>query len=224
MLFNLVGIVGCKHNLFVFLPTARRLLGVQQGLRFRGPCARSECQNGYDLRIRPHDAAGIPGVLQKLENGGYEIIDVCRAIKPNISVYRATFSEITTVAVRRALQQLGQPDKRQSDAVDVRMELELIAQQQEGNDTTAIQKRLEELQRNLGVGSAANNKSTHYAPASGAPGGGAGRKRPNLPEGPTRVDRRPKAIVVTGFAAEEADFVLGHFKVSLMPSSQNEIV
>lgn len=104
------------------------------------------------------------------------------------------------------------------------MELELIAQQQEGNDTTAIQKRLEELQRNLGVGSAANNKSTHYAPASGAPGGGAGRKRPNLPEGPTRVDRRPKAIVVTGFAAEEADFVLGHFKVSLMPSSQNEIV
>ncbi|EDW90426.1 zinc finger protein swm isoform X2 [Drosophila yakuba] len=92
------------------------------------------------------------------------------------------------------------------------MELELIAQQQEGNDTTAIQKRLEELQRNLGIGPAANNKSPHYAAASGAPGGGAGRKRPNLPEGPTRVDRRPKAIVVTGFAAEEADFVLGHFK------------
>jgi len=59
------------------------------------------------------------------ENIGYEIIDVCRAIKPNISVYRATFSEITTVAVRRALQQLGQPDKRQSDAVDVRTELDL---------------------------------------------------------------------------------------------------
>jgi len=95
------------------------------------------------------------------------------------------------------------------------MELELIAQQQEGNDTTAIQKRLEELQRNLGVGGGpgANNKSPHFAAASGAPGGGAGRKRPNLPEGPTRVDRRPKAIVVTGFAAEEADFVLGHFKV-----------
>ncbi|XP_037709544.1 zinc finger protein swm isoform X1 [Drosophila subpulchrella] len=94
------------------------------------------------------------------------------------------------------------------------MELELIAQQQEGNDTTAIQKRLEELQRNLGVGGGpgANNKSPHFAAASGAPGGGAGRKRPNLPEGPTRVDRRPKAIVVTGFAAEEADFVLGHFK------------
>ncbi|XP_017050516.1 DNA topoisomerase 3-alpha [Drosophila ficusphila] len=59
------------------------------------------------------------------ENIGFEIIDVCRAIKPNLTVYRAIFSEITTVAVRRALQQLGQPDKRQSDAVDVRTELDL---------------------------------------------------------------------------------------------------
>ncbi|KAH8245206.1 hypothetical protein KR032_006457, partial [Drosophila birchii] len=97
------------------------------------------------------------------------------------------------------------------------MELELIAQQQEGNDTTAIQKRLEELQRNLGVGGPQaahnNSKAPHFATSSGVAGGGAaGRKRPNLPEGPTRVDRRPKAIVVTGFAAEEADFVLGHFK------------
>ncbi|KAH8377324.1 hypothetical protein KR093_004897 [Drosophila rubida] len=59
------------------------------------------------------------------ENIGYEIIDVCRAIKPNLQIYRASFSEITTPAVRRALQQLGEPDKRQSDAVDVRSELDL---------------------------------------------------------------------------------------------------
>lgn len=59
------------------------------------------------------------------ENIGYEIIDVCRAIKPNLTIYRANFSEITTAAVRRALQQLGQPDKRQSDAVDIRSELDL---------------------------------------------------------------------------------------------------
>lgn len=59
------------------------------------------------------------------ENIGYEIIDVCRAIKPNLTVYRASFSEITTPAVRRALQQLGEPDKRQSDAVNVRTELDL---------------------------------------------------------------------------------------------------
>ncbi|XP_060657886.1 DNA topoisomerase 3-alpha [Drosophila nasuta] len=59
------------------------------------------------------------------ENIGYEIIEVCRAIKPNLTIYRASFSEITTPAVRRALQQLGEPDKRQSDAVDVRTELDL---------------------------------------------------------------------------------------------------
>uniref|UniRef100_A0A1B0C248 RRM domain-containing protein n=1 Tax=Glossina palpalis gambiensis TaxID=67801 RepID=A0A1B0C248_9MUSC len=34
----------------------------------------------------------------------------------------------------------------------------------------------------------------------------------SYPEGSTRVDRRPKNIVVTGFNSEEADFVLGHFK------------
>ncbi|EDW57525.1 zinc finger protein swm [Drosophila virilis] len=88
------------------------------------------------------------------------------------------------------------------------MELELIAQQQEGNDTTAIQKRLEELQRTL---SATAGGGALSGGGAKLPGGGA-RKRATYPEGSTRVDRRTKAIVVTGFAAEEADFVLGHFK------------
>ncbi|XP_034099394.2 zinc finger protein swm [Drosophila albomicans] len=90
------------------------------------------------------------------------------------------------------------------------MELELIAQQQEGNDTTAIQKRLEELQRTL---SGTGGGPLGTAGGGGTkPAGGGARKRATFPEGSTRVDRRPKAIVVTGFAAEEADFVLGHFK------------
>ncbi|XP_075151301.1 topoisomerase 3-alpha isoform X2 [Haematobia irritans] len=59
------------------------------------------------------------------ENIGFEIIDVCRAIKPSIVVYRATFSEITAASVKRALQNLTIPNKRQSDAVDVRTELDL---------------------------------------------------------------------------------------------------
>ncbi|XP_059220855.1 DNA topoisomerase 3-alpha [Stomoxys calcitrans] len=59
------------------------------------------------------------------ENIGFEIIDVCRAVKPNIVVYRAIFSEITSASVRRALQNLNIPDKRQSEAVDVRTELDL---------------------------------------------------------------------------------------------------
>lgn len=50
---------------------------------------------------------------------------MCRAVKPNIPVYRAKFSEITAVAIRRALDTLGPPDERQSQAVDVRSELDL---------------------------------------------------------------------------------------------------
>lgn len=59
------------------------------------------------------------------ENIGFEIIQVCTAIKSNLSVYRAKFSEITGVSVNRALSNLEQPNKNISDAVDVRQELDL---------------------------------------------------------------------------------------------------
>lgn len=50
---------------------------------------------------------------------------MCRAIKPSIRVHRAKFSEITAGAVTRALNNLIEPDLRQSQAVDVRSELDL---------------------------------------------------------------------------------------------------
>lgn len=59
------------------------------------------------------------------ENIGFEIIDVCRAVRSNIQVFRAKFSEITYAGIRRALNTLGEPDFRQSQAVDVRSELDL---------------------------------------------------------------------------------------------------
>lgn len=59
------------------------------------------------------------------ENIGYEVIQVCQAIKPNIRIHRAKFSEITYQSVARALQNLGPPNKNVSDAVDVRQELDL---------------------------------------------------------------------------------------------------
>lgn len=59
------------------------------------------------------------------ENIGFEIIDVCRSVKPNIPVFRAKFSEITPAGIRRALDTIGPPDERQSQAVDVRSELDL---------------------------------------------------------------------------------------------------
>ncbi|KAK2586300.1 hypothetical protein KPH14_001550 [Odynerus spinipes] len=59
------------------------------------------------------------------ENIGFEIIQVCQAVKPDIRVYRAKFSEITQASVNRALQTLETPNKAISDAVDVRSELDL---------------------------------------------------------------------------------------------------
>lgn len=59
------------------------------------------------------------------ENIGFEIIEVCSGVKSNMRIYRAKFSEITTISVNRALQNLEQPNKNISDAVDVRQELDL---------------------------------------------------------------------------------------------------
>ncbi|CAL1541767.1 unnamed protein product [Lymnaea stagnalis] len=59
------------------------------------------------------------------ENIGFEIIEVCQAVKPNIKVYRAKFSEITPQAVTRAVNNLVAPDVRINDAVNVRQELDL---------------------------------------------------------------------------------------------------
>ncbi|KAG5832859.1 hypothetical protein ANANG_G00295660 [Anguilla anguilla] len=59
------------------------------------------------------------------ENIGFEVIDVCKAVKPNIQVFRARFSEITPNSIRRACESLTQPDVNVSDAVDVRQELDL---------------------------------------------------------------------------------------------------
>lgn len=47
------------------------------------------------------------------------------AVKPNLQVLRARFSEITPHAVRAACENLTEPDQRVSDAVDVRQELDL---------------------------------------------------------------------------------------------------
>lgn len=110
-------------------------------------------------------------------------------------------------------------EQQKKELLDI--ELELFAQQQEGNDTTAIQKRLEELQRSIGIisGSGGAMSGGGGSPMGGKPGGHymsggrpMGRGRASYPEGSTRVDRRPKTIVVTGFSSEDADFVLGHFK------------
>ncbi|XP_070617542.1 DNA topoisomerase 3-alpha [Erythrolamprus reginae] len=59
------------------------------------------------------------------ENIGFEIIHVCKAVKPNLQVFRARFSEITPQAIRSACENLTQPDPNVNDAVEVRQELDL---------------------------------------------------------------------------------------------------
>ncbi|XP_061605462.1 DNA topoisomerase 3-alpha [Phyllopteryx taeniolatus] len=59
------------------------------------------------------------------ENIAFEIINVCKAVKPNLQVFRAKFSEITPNSIRRACETLSEPDANISDAVDVRQELDL---------------------------------------------------------------------------------------------------
>ncbi|XP_028400889.1 DNA topoisomerase 3-alpha-like [Dendronephthya gigantea] len=59
------------------------------------------------------------------ENIGFEVIEVCRKIKPRIDIYRARFSEITATSITRACANLARPDENTSFAVDVRQELDL---------------------------------------------------------------------------------------------------
>uniref|UniRef100_UPI00398EE5A6 DNA topoisomerase 3-alpha n=1 Tax=Pristiophorus japonicus TaxID=55135 RepID=UPI00398EE5A6 len=59
------------------------------------------------------------------ENIGFEIIDVCKAVKPNVQVLRARFSEITPRSIQQACGNLVEPDQKTNDAVDVRQELDL---------------------------------------------------------------------------------------------------
>ncbi|XP_054616121.1 DNA topoisomerase 3-alpha isoform X2 [Dunckerocampus dactyliophorus] len=59
------------------------------------------------------------------ENIGFEIISVCKTVKPNLQLFRAKFSEITPNSIQRACESLSEPDVNISDAVDVRQELDL---------------------------------------------------------------------------------------------------
>ena len=60
------------------------------------------------------------------ENIGFEIINVVRKINRNINVLRANFSALTKTDIFNAINNLREPNKNLSDAVDVRIEIDLI--------------------------------------------------------------------------------------------------
>ena len=59
------------------------------------------------------------------ENIGFEVLHVCRNVKPSLPVKRAKFSEMTTAAIKRAIDNLEEPNENLSEAVECRRELDL---------------------------------------------------------------------------------------------------
>uniref|UniRef100_A0A914ZNL1 DNA topoisomerase n=1 Tax=Parascaris univalens TaxID=6257 RepID=A0A914ZNL1_PARUN len=59
------------------------------------------------------------------EGIGAEVASVCLSVKPNMPVYRARFSEITSSAIWHAVNNLDRLDRRVVDAVECRSELDL---------------------------------------------------------------------------------------------------
>ncbi|XP_003738893.2 DNA topoisomerase 3-alpha [Galendromus occidentalis] len=56
---------------------------------------------------------------------GFEIIDICKRVEPNVRVWRAKFSEITRSSIERALNSLQEPNQLLNYAVLVRSQLDL---------------------------------------------------------------------------------------------------
>lgn len=115
-----------------FLASYRKWNCIDPQSLFEAP-VRKACGENYEpiKRTLEREIRSCQGLIiwtdcdREGENIGFEIINVCKAIKPNLCIYRAIFSEITGAAVRRALNNLTAPDKLQSDAVDVRIEMDL---------------------------------------------------------------------------------------------------
>uniref|UniRef100_A0A1Q3EZX2 Putative rna-binding protein 26 n=1 Tax=Culex tarsalis TaxID=7177 RepID=A0A1Q3EZX2_CULTA len=125
-------------------------------------------------------------------------------LESKIAALRAEISSEQTQIAATMLPKRKTKEQHEKDILDA--ELEIIAAEQRTH-------------RIPGVGGA-NPQPTAGGPISGTlPGGGKPQlsgprpARPiNRPLGSTSVDRRPTTISITGFAAEDADALLGHFK------------
>lgn len=175
---------------------------------------KAAVQLAHGLHIKKHDLLQeylkkmreLVEMIEKLDANDANRTKILATIKDLQAKIDKLNKEIAVEQAQMSAQMQPQPIARKSkeqqkkELLDI--ELELIAQQQEGNDTTAIQKRIEELQKSLGT---ATTKS-HFV-------GRNARVRPP-PPGSTSVDRRPTSLQIVGFSIEDSDTVLGHFKVT----------
>lgn len=139
-----------------------------------------------------------------------ELVATINIIQASIDKQKAELatqsSQISAAKVQATNPQRKTKEQQQKELLDV--ELELISKEQHGDDDTyAIKKRYIELQKSL--------NRPHF---TGAGGPRPPVIRPTIARygSATSVDRRPTSIQITGFAAEDSDAVLGHFKVSFL--------
>ncbi|XP_039291080.1 DNA topoisomerase 3-alpha [Nilaparvata lugens] len=136
--------VNGQNQKMVMTSVSGHLLSYEFVAAFRGwnKCRPVELFEAPVVKVCPENSLKIKSTLEKEarlarmliiwtdcdregENIGFEIISVCQGVNPNLQIYRAKFSEITGPSIRNALNNLAEPNKRVSDAVDVRSELDL---------------------------------------------------------------------------------------------------
>lgn len=115
-----------------FLPAYKSWNNVNPVSLFDAPIRRTCIEDFSKIkRTLEREIRGCHGLIiwtdcdREGENIGFEIIEVCQAVKSNIKIFRAKFSEITQAGLQRALANLSQPDELMNNAVNIRTELDL---------------------------------------------------------------------------------------------------
>jgi len=140
-----------------FVPPFDKWSGCVPGQLFSAPVETRTGNGMEDLEHQLQDEARRADALMLWTDGdregeaiGFEIVDVCRAVKPQLRVLRAKFSALLAPQVAHALAQPADADKRQADAVRARSEIDLrVGSAFTRMQTMALQSRFDELETKI---------------------------------------------------------------------------
>lgn len=106
-------------NNYDFTENYRRWYSCEPGVLFSAPIVHTVNESGKKIQATLRREARSCSHLiiwtdcdREGENIGFEIINACREVNPRITLWRARFSEITNHAIKRAANNLMQPDKK----------------------------------------------------------------------------------------------------------------
>ncbi|CAM9802638.1 unnamed protein product, partial [Phaeothamnion confervicola] len=84
------------------------------------------------------------------ENIAFEVIEVCKRVRPRLRLYRSRFSALIPQEINRSVQNLVEPNKAAADAVDARQEIDLrLGAAFTRFQTLRLQARFDELQNGV---------------------------------------------------------------------------